>query len=59
MHHVEVNCYQNHKPFALLIPHVLTITIHLKAYQFVMISVSIYSIEENKFSLLNTSKVNS
>ena len=49
----------NHKTFALLIPHVLSITIHLKAYQFIVINVSIYSISENEFSLLNKSEVNS
>ena len=47
----------NHKTFAPLIPHVLTITIHLKAYQFVVLNVSIYSIYENTFSLLSKSKV--
>ena len=38
----------------------MTITIHLKAYQLhvVVINVSIYPIQENKFSLLNKSEVN-
>ena len=48
----------NHKKFALLIPHVWTITTHLEAYQFVVKNVNIFPLRK-KFSLLNKIEVNS